>query len=85
MSNPVKRFNCENCGMFDQVEFYEICGGIKLCEDCADLPVRQIRKGDPDEINWVMVDDEYFPPNYPVVKRYKESNGLRRKKSYRTT
>lgn len=67
-THPNQTDNCENCGGVDEIEHYEfVLDGITLCGDCADLPVKHVKKN-PSKINWVKVNGEYFPPNYPVVK-----------------
>jgi len=59
------KLSCENCGIKDELEFFEhVLGGIRLCQDCADLPVRKVRKRG---LNWVKVKGEYFPPDFPVA------------------
>jgi hypothetical protein len=52
---------CENCGIKDDLENFEnVLCGITLCQDCADLPLRQIKRS---RINWIDVDGEEFPPD----------------------
>jgi len=39
------KLSCENCGCKDDLEVFEhILDGIRLCPDCADLPVRSVQK-----------------------------------------
>lgn len=59
--------SCENCGIKDDLEvFDDVLGGIRLCQDCADLPVKKVQKR---SLEWVKVEGEYFPPDFPVVNR----------------
>ncbi len=37
--------NCESCGILDDLEFFEfVLDGITLCQDCADMPVRNVTR-----------------------------------------
>jgi hypothetical protein len=59
--------SCENCGIKDDLEVFEhVLGGIRLCQDCADLPVRKVQKR---SLEWVKVKGEYFPPDFPIANR----------------
>lgn len=61
--------NCENCGIKDDLEFFEhVFSGITLCQDCALLPISRVDKRG-DKIKWVKVNGEYLPPDYPAVKK----------------
>jgi len=61
------KLSCENCGIKDDLEIFEhVLGGIRLCQDCADLPVRMVQKR---SVEWVKVKGEYFPPDFPVTKK----------------
>lgn len=61
------KFSCDNCGIKDDLEVFEhVLGGISLCQDCAELPVRKVRKRG---LEWIKVDGEYFPPDFSVTKK----------------
>jgi hypothetical protein len=61
------KLSCENCGIKDDLEVFEhVLGGIRLCQDCADLPVRKVQKRG---VEWVKVKGEYFPHNFPVANK----------------
>lgn len=71
------KLNCENCGTKndDDLVIYDfVLGGIRLCDDCADLPASQIAKRN---VEWVKVKGEYFPPDFPIAQ--KEKDECRRK------
>jgi len=69
--NKKRSKHCENCGMPKDYNYYRsIMDGIYLCNDCADLPISKIRKRG-DSVKWVLVDGEYYPKDYPIVKRKK--------------
>ena len=63
--------NCQNCGTPADLEYFEfIHEGINLCFDCGDLPVKKVsKKGESN--NWVQIDGEFYPPNYPISQRAK--------------
>lgn len=63
----LKKNNCENCGIKDDVELFEyVLEGIFLCPDCADLPIKKIQKR---ALEWVVVDGERFPPDFLIAKK----------------
>jgi len=69
------KLSCDNCGIRDDLELYDfVSGGIRLCEDCADLPASQVAKR---KVEWVKVKGEYFPPDFPIAQ--KEKNECRGK------
>lgn len=75
LTHPSQKFNCENCGKPDELEFFEyVLNGITLCQDCADLPVNKVVKRNP-MVNWVKIDGEFFPPNYPIAQKAEENSG----------
>lgn len=64
------KLSCENCGIKDDLEVFEfVLGGIRLCEDCADLPASKVAKRG---TTWVKVKGEYFPPDFPIAQKEKE-------------
>jgi hypothetical protein len=66
---------CENCGIQDDLQFFtHLLGGITLCDDCVTLPVNQIKKRG-ESVKWVRIGGEYFPKDYPVVKKAEKKNG----------
>ncbi len=73
------KLSCENCGTKnddDLVVYDLILGGIRLCDDCADLPISKVAKRG---VAWVKVKGEFFPPDFPIAQKEKEKDEYRRK------